>query len=447
MGIIKAVQQAIGGGLADTWQEVIEPDNIGDQTVYARGVLVNRGQNRKGSDNTVSNGSIVHVYDNQFMILVDGGKIVDYTAEPGYYQVSNSSMPSLFNGQFGDSLKETFNRVKFGGQTPQSQKVYYINLQEIKGIKFGTRTPINYFDLFYNSELFLRAHGTYSIKITDPLKFYAEVIPKNQDQVEIDSINEQYLAEFLEALQTSINQMSADGVRISFVASKGRELGRYMADTLDEEWNRLRGMEIQSVGIASISYDEESQKLINMRNQGAMLGDPSVREGYVQGAMARGFEAAGSNGSGAMAGFMGMGAGMNFGGGFMGAASASNLQQMQMQQAARQGYAAGGFAPGQQSGQMNGAPQGGFAAGQQPGQMGTAPQGDYASGQQPGQMNAAPQGGAAAPAESWTCECGNVNHGKFCSECGKPRPAGPWTCSCGTVNTGKFCSECGKPRS
>lgn len=59
--------------------------------------------------------------------------------------------------------------------------------------------------------------------------------------------------------------------------------------------------------IASISYDEESQKLINMRNQGAMLGDPSVREGYVQGAMARGFEAAGSNGSGAMAGFMGMG--------------------------------------------------------------------------------------------------------------------------------------------
>lgn len=105
------------------------------------------------------------------------------------------------------------------------------------------------------------------------MKFYAEAIPKNQDQVEIDSINEQYLAEFLEALQTSINQMSADGVRISFVASKGRELGRYMAETLDEEWNRLRGMEIQSVGIASISYDEESQKLINMRNQGAMLGD------------------------------------------------------------------------------------------------------------------------------------------------------------------------------
>lgn len=115
-----------------------------------------------------------------------------------------------------------------------------------------------------------------------------------------------------------------------------------------------------------------------------------------------------------MAGFMGMGAGMNFGGGFMGAASASNLQQMQ--QAARQGYAApqGGYAPGQ----ANGAPQGGYA--QQPGQVDAAPQGAYA---QPAGQNAPPQGSAAAPAESWTCECGNVNHGKFCSECGKPRPA------------------------
>ena len=121
-------------------------------------------------------------------------------------------------------------------------------------------------------------------------------------------------------------------MRISFLSSKSRELSKYMADTLDDDWRQMRGMEVQSVGLASISYDEESQKLINMRNQGAMLGDPSVREGYVQGAMARGFEAAGSNGSGAMAGFMGMGAGMNFGGGFMGAASASNLQQMQMQQ-------------------------------------------------------------------------------------------------------------------
>ena len=114
----------------------------------------------------------VDVYKRQqFMMLVDGGKVVDYTAEEGYYTVNNSSLPSLFNGQFGDSLTESFNRVRYGGITPGVQKVFYVNLQEIKGIKFGTRNPVNYFDNFYNAELFLRAHGTYSIKVTDPLKF------------------------------------------------------------------------------------------------------------------------------------------------------------------------------------------------------------------------------------------------------------------------------------
>ena len=147
MGIIRAAVNAVHGSLADQWLETVEPYEMGEHTVFTEGILVRKGQNKKGSQ-TISNGSVIHVYDNQFMMLVDGGKVVDYTAEEGYYTVQNSSLPSLFNGQFGDALKESFNRVRYGGQTPYAQKVYYINLQEIKGIKFGTRTPINYFDLF-----------------------------------------------------------------------------------------------------------------------------------------------------------------------------------------------------------------------------------------------------------------------------------------------------------
>lgn len=395
MGIIKAIASAVGGGLADQWLEVIEPDEMSDKTVFTRGVTVRRNDsrnaNRRGTQDTVSNGSVIHVYPNQFMMLVDGGKVVDYTAEEGYYTVNNSSMPSMFNGEFGDSLKESFNRIKFAGVTPGIQKVFYINLQEIKGIKFGTRNPVNYFDSFYNAELFLRAHGTYSIKIKNPLTFYSEAIPKNDDRVEIEEINEQYLAEFLEAFQSAINQMSADGVRISFVASKGRELSKYMADILDADWGEMRGIEIQSVGISSISYDEESTKLINMRNQGAMLGDATVREGYVQGSVARGIEAAGSNANGSMAGFMGVGMGMQATTGFMGAASQSNQAQME-REAAR-------------------------ATAAQP---------------VPG---------------SWKCSCGNENTGKFCSNCGSPKPeVSTWKCSCGNENSGKFCSNCGKPK-
>ena len=224
MGIIRAAAEALGTSLADQWLEVIEAEDMSDRTVFTKGVKIRNGQNKKGLDDVVSNGSVIHVYPNQFMMLVDGGKVVDYTAEEGYYKVDNSSMPSLFNGNFGEALKETFGRIRFGGQTPSKQMVFFINLQEIKGIRFGTRTPINYFDNFYNAELFLRAHGTYSIKVTEPLKFYSEVIPKNEDHVEIDVINEQYLAEFLSALQSSINQMSADGTRAVYGYHAGLRL-------------------------------------------------------------------------------------------------------------------------------------------------------------------------------------------------------------------------------
>lgn len=419
MGIIKAAGQALGGSFADQWLEVYEPDDMSGKTVFTSGVLTRKGQNTKGSSNTVSNGSVIHVYDNQFMMLVDGGKVVDYTAEPGYYKVDNSTMPSLFNGQFKDTLKESFNRIKFGGQTPTMQKVFFINLQEIKGIKFGTRNPINYFDNFYNAELFLRAHGTYSIKITNPLQFYAEVIPRNEDRVEIDEVNEQYLSEFLEALQSSINQMSADGIRISYVLSKSHELGKYMSMVLDEEWNRMRGMEIQAVGIANVSYDEQSQKLINMRNEGAMLGgDASVLRGMAVKNLTEGIRDAGSNAGGAMTGFMGVGMGMQQfntsmeGLNAMTAGMAGNQPKQSMPQKK---------AELEENGWMC--------------ECGAVNSGKFCS-----------ECGKPAPAKTWTCECGNINTGKFCSNCGKPAPAAEWTCECGNVNKGNFCSNCGKAR-
>ena len=451
MGILRATGDAIKGGFGDAWLETIEPDNMGEHTVFTKGALYNRGQNVNGTKDTVSNGSIIHVYDNQFMMLVDGGKVVDYTAEPGYYKVDNSSMPSMLNGELGASVKEIFNRIRFGGGTPQKQQVFYVNMQEIKGIKFGTRMPINYFDAFYNAELFLRAHGSYSVKIVNPLQFYAEVIPRNKDHVEIDEINDQYISEFMQALQSAINRMSAEGTRISFVTSKALELGKYMAQILDEDWNKMRGMEIQAVGIASISYDEKSQELINTRNEGAMLSDPSVAQGYMVKNMSEAVKSAGANEAGAMQGFLGVGMGVNAMGGMM-----SGLNQMNQTVQNQQGMY------GQQQGMnqqgMYGQPQGMNQQGMYGQQQGMNQQGMYGQqqgmnqqgmyGQQQGmnQQNMSQPVNPAPAESSWICECGHVNTGKFCSECGKPAPQAEWTCSCGTVNKGKFCSECGKPR-
>ena len=176
------------------------------------------------------------------------------------------------------------------------------------------------------------------------------------------------------------------------------------------------GMEIQSVAIASLSYDEASQKLIQMRNEGAMMSDPSIREGYVQGAMARSMEKAAANPNGAMNGFMGVQMGMNAFGSSFASASASNQQQMQQAAAKTQQEAAKGVWKCS---------------------CGTENTGNFCS-----------NCGSAKPMV-WICgKCGTENSGKFCSNCGSPKPeaAGKWVCACGTENTGKFCSNCGKPR-
>lgn len=418
MGLIKAAVSSIGGALADTWLEVIEPDSMSDTTVMVSGVKVRKGKgsNTKGSDNLISNGSVIHVYPNMIMMLVDNGKVVDYCANEGYYEVALSSAPSLFNGELSESLKETWQRFKFGGVPSSSQKVYYINLQEIKGIKFGTRNAVNYFDNKYNAELFLRAHGSYSIKVTDPIKFFNEAVPRNVSKCDFNDINAQYADEFMDALQSAINKMSVDGIQISHVTSKSRELSKYMADTLDEDWHNLRGIEICSVGIASISYDEESKRLINMRNQGAMLSDATIREGYVQGAVAEGLKAAGSNSAGAGQAFMAMGMGMNSAGGFMNAASNTNAQQMKMQ--------AENNSEKKETNSWKCS-------------CGTANTGSFCN--NCGSKKPAPQGSSA----EWRCNCGQINTGNFCNNCGSRNPDMVWKCSCGVENKGKFCGNCG----
>ncbi|RRC95708.1 SPFH domain-containing protein [Schaalia canis] len=393
--ILRAGKEAVLGGLGDQWLEVIEATNMGEGVVFTKGSLLtgvgrSNGVN-SGTEDIISSGSRIHVYDNQAMLLVDSGAIVDVTAEPGVYTVNTSSSPSLMVGQLDASVRDTFERFKFGGVTPRKQQAFYVNLQEIKGIRFGTPNPINYFDAFYNAELFLRCHGTFSIKITDPILFYREAIARNAQHVHISNIQEQYMAEFLEALQSAINQMSVDGVRISQVTSKAVELSRYMREALDQEWRERRGIEVCSVGIAALSYDDASREIIDMRSKGAVLQDPSVREGYVQGSVARGIEAAGSNEAGAGSALLGVGIGMQAGGAFTQAASACNHAQM----------TAGTPTP-------------------------------------------------TAIAE-WNCPgCATVNRSKFCPRCGRPRPKEDAVASfcggCGVRFEGarpNFCPECG----
>ena len=130
MGLIKAGIGALGSTLADQWKEFFYCEALDHDMLVVKGQkrVGNRSSNTKGSDNIISNGSGIAVADGQCMIIVEQGKVVEVCAEPGEFTYDSSSEPSIFAGNLGSSILESFKtlgrRFTYGGDTAKDQRVY-----------------------------------------------------------------------------------------------------------------------------------------------------------------------------------------------------------------------------------------------------------------------------------------------------------------------------------
>lgn len=400
MGLLKALMGSVGGTLADQWKEYFYCDSLPEDVLAVKGKkrVSGRSANRE-NDNIITNGSVIAVADGQAMMIVDQGKVVEFTAEPGEFTYDASSEPTIFCGDLGTSIMETFKtvgkRFTFGGEKAKDQRVYYFNLKELVGSKYGTPSPVPFRVVDRNIgldwEISVRCFGEYSFHICDPLLFYTNVCGNITEDYTRDRLEGQMKTELLTALQPAFARISEMGIRYSSLPAHTMELADILNQVLSKKWRELRGIEIVSFGVSSIKASEEDEKMLKDMQRTAVFSNPNMAAAYD--VMARGdaMKAAASNTAGAATGFMGMGMVQNMGGG----TNAAQLFQMGQQQAAQQA--------------------------------------------------AAPASAPAPAAESWKCSCGATATGKFCTECGAKRPEAPagWTCSCGTVNQGKFCTECG----
>jgi membrane protease subunit (stomatin/prohibitin family) len=401
MGLIKAISGSVSGTMADQWKEFFYCEAIPADVLLVKGSkrVGPRSTNTKGSDNIISNGSGIAVADGQCMIIVEQGKIVAISSEPGLYTFDTSAEPSVFTGNLGsgviNSFKTMARRVSYGGDTGRDQRVYYINLKELLDNKFGTATPIPFRVVDRNINLDIdvsvRCYGTFSYKIVDPVLFYSNVAGNVTDMYTRDMIDGQLKTEFIAALQPGFGALSDMGLRPNQLMSHTEDLQNAMNTELTAKWSQLRGLEIVSVALGSVSLPPEDAEIIKNAQKAAILRDPSMAGATLVEAQAEALKSAASNEAGAMTGIMGVGMLGQMTGTTMNAQGYYNMGQQQQQQA-----------PPQQ---------------------------------------AAP---AAAPAAGgWTCKCGAVATGKFCPECGAKKPEDGWTCKCGHVNKGKFCEECG----
>lgn len=421
MGLIKAITNAAGSVLADQWREYFYCDSLESNVLVKKGSKktsnTRSSSNTKGEDNIISNGSVIAVNEGQCMIIVEQGKIVEVCAEPGQFTYESSTEPSIFYGSLGENIKSTFanigKRFTFGGDAPKDQRIYFFNIKEIMGNKYGTQNPVPFrvvdTNIGLDVDISIRCNGEYSYKIVDPLLFYTNVCANVADEFTRDKIDSMLKTELLTALQPAFAKISEMGIRYSALPAHTMEIADALNDILSEKWSGLRGIEIASFGVNTVKASEEDEAMIKELQKSAVLRNPNMAAATLVGAQAEAMKAAASNTStGPMMAFAGMNM-ANMAGGM----NANTLFGMGAQQQA------------QPASNYQAAPNGGFAG------------------------QAAPSQAQAPAAGGWTCSCGHAgNTGNFCAECGARKPeeqtADGWICpTCGKQNKGKFCAECG----
>lgn len=404
MGLIKAALGSVGGVLADQWREYFSCEAIAPNALVVKGrrKASGRSSNTKGSENVITNGSIIAVADGQCMIIVDQGKVVEVCAEPGEFVYDTSTEPSIFYGGLGkgivDSFKNIGKRFTFGGEPPKDQRVYFFNTKELLGNKYGTPSPVPFRvvdnNIGLDVDISIKCFGEYSYHICDPLLFYTNVCGNITEDYTRENLDGQLKTELLTALQPAFAKISEMGIRYSALPGHTLELADALNEVLNSKWKSLRGIEIVSFGVSSVKASEEDEKMIKELQRNATFRNPTMAAAQLVGAQSAAMQSAAKNESGSAMAFMGMNMASAVGG-----MNAQSLFQMGAQQQQ------------QQQQQMT--------------QAGQAPQ-------------------ATA---GWKCSCGATNTGKFCAECGSPKPAEEgWKCSCGAVNKGRFCPECGSPK-
>ena len=420
MGLIKAALGAAGGVLADQWKEYFYCDSLDSDVLAVKGRkrTGKRSSNRHGDDNVISDGSVIAVNEGQCMMIVENGMVTELCAVPGEFVYDNSSEPSIFCGELGDSVRRTFEeigkRFSFGGEAAADQRVYYFNTKEIVGNKYGTPAPVPFRvvdrNIGLDMDISIRCHGEYSYRITDPLLFYTNVCGNFDDEFTRDMIEGQLRTELMTALQPAFAKISEMGIRYSALPGHTFELAEALNSVLSPKWGKLRGIEIVSVGVSSVKASEEDEEMIKELQRNAAFRDPSMAAAHMVGAQAEAMQSAAKNSAGAMTGFMGYSAAASAGG-----VNAGDLFKMASEQS-RESNAAN-------------------MSGEWICSCGAKNSGKFCS-----------ECGAPKGSGEWVCSCGARNTGKFCLECGAPRPSREWVCTCGAKNTGKFCSECGAPR-
>ncbi|MQS52678.1 SPFH domain-containing protein [Companilactobacillus mishanensis] len=270
MGLIKAFTGSLNGTFADQWKDIITAGDFDEYSVLSPGVFIEannkHGTNTKSSTGIVTNGSKIYVPENTNAVLFNQGSIETVITEPGGYEYQDGEKAIFNSDSFSDSIiKQAKERFTYGGQPVAEKRILFVNLREIRGIKFGTKGPLTYHDLFYDSDLEIIAFGSFSIKVTDTSKLIRNLVPANRMQYSFSDVGtrKQLIPEFIQSFNTILNTLSKK-YRVSELPSNSSKIANAMVEDKQckIDWEERFGISIISIAIENIEFSKESRTLV-----------------------------------------------------------------------------------------------------------------------------------------------------------------------------------------
>ena len=190
-------------------------------------------------------GTHLTVGPSQKAIFVNRGRMLD-TFESGDYVLETSNIPLV-----GKAL----NLLYDGRTTPFHCSIYFVNLVEQMGIKWGTRSKITYRDPEYDFPIRLGMNGDMTIAVSDPAKLIVKIVGAepslSQDQL-IEKLRERismklqdYVSNFMRSERINVYDAQQEIVRIS------EEMHKRLSDDFDDV-----GIELIRFNVSQIQLPE-----------------------------------------------------------------------------------------------------------------------------------------------------------------------------------------------
>ena len=342
-------------------------------------------------------GTRVVVNQSQEAILYKGGQALDLLP-PGTHTLKTANVPIL------RGLVE----AAYGGDTPFTAEIYYVNKAVNLDVKWGTATPIPVQDPKFNVFLPVRAYGQFGVQVADSRSFVTQIVGTLSEFSSDNLINYFRGVLLTRAKDYIASAIVVKKINVLEISAHLQEMSEAIGKSLEADFAKY-GLKLVNFFLNSVDVPADDETVIRLKKALSDRAEMDILGGGYN--TKRGFDtlekAAGNEGT--AGGAMGLGLGLGAG------ASAGNLFSNLFGQSMNPG--AGGPPP---------------AAAAAPVAAPTPPP-------------PVPAASAAAGITCPSCHAAAAPGARFCSSCGQP--LGPPKCAkCHTelAPGAHFCSSCGE---